>query len=265
MGGRGSRSSIVSGGGGGGGLGAIGGGGGAGLNNVANQAPSPQNTPVVPNAVTALSQMSDQQLTALFMQSRNVDMPNHLADVSDATQKFVYAAGINAKPTVLDAAQFNQYLADNNISQSDILARSTGGASYNVNGTNIRLSANQVTDLIKYGDLTYVGGKHGGMVYGAGTYFDKNGGRPTGYASGGQTMIGVLSKDARPISLSALQTRTRGWSKTHQSFSNAVGAFSSRTASIYALAQGYNVITDGMNSYHNVIDRSALVLRKNNY
>lgn len=33
----------------------------------------------------------------------------------------------------------------------------------------------------------------------------------------------------------------------------------------YALAQGYNVITDGRNSYHNVIDRSALVLKANNY
>lgn len=222
-------------------------------------------TPVVKGALTGLTQMTDDQLTQLFNASKNVDMPNHLSDVNDATQKFVYAVGLNEKPQVLDKAQFDKYLKDNNIAQKDILARTSGSANYSVNGTNIKLTPDQTLQLIKDGSLNYIGGKHGGQVYGAGTYFDKNGGRPTGYGgSNAQTMLAVLSNNAKPISKSQLASQTQQWVKTHPKFANAVGKFSSNNASIYALAQGYNVITDG-GSYHNVIDRSALVVRKQNY
>ena len=150
MGGRGAASTAVKQAIGGGGLGInVATGGSGNLNNVANQAPSPQNTPVVPNATTVLSQMTDQQLTQLYNQSRTVDMPNHLSDVSDATQRFVFTAGLNEKPQVLDDAAFAKYLKDNNIPQRDVLARSVSGASYTVNGTNIRLSPTQVTDKSK--------------------------------------------------------------------------------------------------------------------
>lgn len=266
MGGRGASSAAIKQaiGSGGGGI-TVSGGGGGGLNNVANQAPNPQNTPVVPNATTVLSQMNDQQLTALYNQSRNIDMPNHLKDVSDATQRFVFAAGLNEKPLVLDDAAFAKYLKDNNIPQRDVLARSTGAAQYTVNGTTIRLSPTQVTDLTKYGDLNYIGGKVGGQLYGAGTYFDRNGGKPTGYNNNGATMIGVLSKNAKPISRQQLRAQTANWVQKHPQFARSVGQFSSSTMSIYALAQGYNVITDGMGSYHNVIDRSAIVLKAKNY
>lgn len=264
MGGRGASSSRGGIGiGGGSGMAMAGGAGAAGSQqNVANQAPSPANTPVVPNAATALSQMSDAQLTQLYQQSRNVDMPNHLNDVADKTQRFVYMAGVNGKPQVLDQASFDQYLKDNNIPRSQVLARTTGGASYTVNGTTINLSDNQVCDLIKYGDLNYVGGKHGGQLYGGGTYFDMNGGRPTGY-NGRQTMIAVLSPTAKTIDKYQLSRQTTQWAKSHPNFAKAVGPFSNSNASIYALAQGYNVITGG--SYHNVIDRTAIVMRANNY
>jgi hypothetical protein len=119
---------------------------------------------------------------------------------------------------------------------------------------------------MKDGDLNYIGGKHGGQVYGAGTYLDKNGGKPTGYGRGNsQTMIAVLSNKAKPITKSQLQTQTQQWIQSHPKFAKAVGSFNNSNASIYALAQGYNVITDSFGSYHNVIDRSALVIRKENY
>lgn len=266
MGGRGASSGGSGGGAGGAGAGiGIGGasGGLAGMQNVANQAPSPQNTPVVPNASTVLSQMTDDQLATLYQQSKTVDMPNHLNDVADATQKFVYMAGVNAKPQVLDKASFDQYLKDNNIPRNQVMSRSTGGANYTVNGTTIRLSPSQVTDLTKYGELNYVGGKHGGQVYGAGTYFDMNGGGNTGYASGA-TMIGVLSPSAKVISKNQLKNQTAQWARSHPNFARAVGSFNNSNASIYALAQGYNVIKSDYGGYHNVIDRSALVMQSQN-
>lgn len=268
MGGRGASSGGSGGGAGGAGGAGIGiggaGGGLAGMQNVANQAPNPQNTPVVPNASTVLSQMTDDQLAQLYTQSQTVDMPNHLKDVADDTQRFVYMAGVNGKPQVLDQQSFDQFLRSNNISRRDVLARSTNGAGYTVNGTTINLSPTQVTDLIKYGDLNYIGGKHGGQAYGGGTYFDKNGGRNTGYA-GGATMIGVLNPaTAKPIRRDILKNQTAQWVKSHPKFAQKVGGFSSRNMSIYALAQGYNVITSEYNNYHNVIDRSALVMQSNN-
>ena len=231
--------------------------------NIANQAPTPQNTPVNPAGVTALTQMTDDQLANLVKQSRNVDMPNHLADVSSATQNFVYAAGLNGKPEVLDTAAFNKYLQDNNISSSQILSRTVGDANYVVNGTNIRLSPTQITSMIKDSDLNYVGGKRGGSLYGAGTYFDMNGGRNTGYGYGSRkdaTCIGVLSKNAKVVDDRTLRTKVAQFQKTHPKTAAAIGHYSTSNMSIYALSMGYNVIKGG--SYHNVIDRTALVMRK---
>ena len=265
MGGRGSKSSIASGSATGGSL----------LNaqnqqnnpqNIANQAPTPANTPVNPAGVTALTQMSDDELLALYNKSKNVDMPNHLSDMDNNTQKFVYTAGLNGKPEVLDDAAFNQYLKDNNISQSQVLARTVGDAKYNVNGTTIQLTPNQITMMLKDGELNYVGGKAANKhYYGHGTYFDMNGGRPTGYGSGrnSATCIGVLSKNARIVSDSALPAKARAFAASHPKFARAVGSYSTNTMSIYALAMGYNVIQNG--SYHNIIDRTALVMRSSNY
>lgn len=235
---------------------------------VADQAPDANNTPLTPGAVNALTQMSDDQLAALFRASQSVDMPNHLNDIADKTQKFVFQAGVNELPTVLDDAAFDQFLKDNNISRREILARSTDGASYIVNGTQIRLTAQQVTDLMKTGIYNYVGGKHGGQVYGAGTYFAKNGGSPTGYANGATALAILNPQTARTIDLQSLVRKATSWAASHPKFAAAVGSPSSRSNySIYALAMGYNVITDSASApdYHNVIDRSALIYRKSNY
>ncbi len=266
MGGRGSKSSIASGSATGGSL----------FNaqnqqnsqqSIANQAPTPANTPVNPAGVTALTQMTDDELAALYNRSKTVDMPNHLSDIDNNTQKFVYTAGLNGKPEVLDDAAVNQYLKDNNIPRSQIMARTVGDASYVVNGTNIRLSPDQITMMLKDGELNYIGGKAAGKSwYGHGTYFDMNGGTPTGYGYGSRnsaTCIGVLSKNAKIISDRALASQATSFAASHPKFARAVGKYSTNTMSIYALAMGYNVIQNG--SYHNVIDRTALVMRSSNY
>ena len=230
---------------------------------ISQQPPTAQNTPVQAGAVTAISQMTDAQLAQLVQLARTVDMPNMLKDVSDLTQGFVYAAGLNEKPAVLDDTAFAQFLRDNNIPQSQVIARSVDPITYqNADGTRITMTATDVIDLLKYSRLNYVGGKYGGHLYGGGTYFDMNGGHPTGY--GVETTVAALNpKTARIISSTALQTRAQAFARTHPQFAQAVGSYRSSTMSIYALAMGYNVIQSG--SYHNVIDRAALVYRKSNY
>ena len=232
----------------------------------ANQTPDPNNTPVQPGALTALSQMTDDQLAQLVRASKNAIMPNHLSDVDDQTQKFVYQAGLNEKPQVLDAADFNKFLSDNNISQRELLARSVNPIQFTAMNTRFSYTAKQVADMMMYSRYNYIGGKVGGQRLGAGTYFDQNGGHSTGY--GQHTAVAALNpKTARIISTTRLRSEAQKFAQTHPKFAKAVGGFVGSTQrwtnnnmSIWALAMGYNVIQEG--SYHNVIDRSALVYKK---
>lgn len=128
-------------------------GGGAGMGNgqlIQNQVPDANNTPAIPDVTGTLASMTDDQLATLMNQSKTIDMPNHLNDAVDATQKFVYASGANGMPTVLDDTQFSQFMKANNIPQSDVMARSVGSADYTINNVHVRLSPDQITQMMKY-------------------------------------------------------------------------------------------------------------------
>ena len=237
-------------------------------NPIAQQVPDDTNTPVAPDALTSFTQMSDAQLAQVFLDSQKSGLPNHLDDAADVTQRFVFYNGLNDKPEVLDAAAFSKFMADNNISQSQVLARSiNGGTLKTSSGGSRKLTPNDVADMMMYSRLNYVGGKHGGQAYGAGTYFDMNGGGNTGYA-GGKTVNAVLNpKTAKIITKSALAKAAAAFDKSHPQFAKATGGYNSNfynnNMSVYALAMGYNVIKeDGRGGYHNIIDRKALVYRK---
>lgn len=249
---------------------------------VESQTPNDQNTPVTQSAAEKVAQMSDDELAALVLASKKAKMPNFLADRDDATQKFVFQAGINEKPTVLSASDFNQYLKDNNIDQNTIIARAVNGATYqNQQGYTVRYTAQQVQDMLKHSKLTYIGGKQGGQAYGAGAYFAMTGGSNTGYGS--TTAVAVIdTSKARIIDEATLSRRALRFAQTHPKFANAVGKYSSNqggNASIYALAMGYNVITDhnpdasgnyirtsnrgyATGDYYNVIDRRVLIYKE---
>lgn len=233
---------------------------------IQNQVPDNNNTPVVIDAVKKLQGMSDAQLTKLYMNAMNANLPNHLNDANDITQKFVFTAGLNGQPLVLDQAQFTQFMKDNGIPQAQVMARSIRASDITTSaGNKANLTPQQIVDMTKYGRLTYIGGKRGGQVYGAGTYFDMNGGQSTGYGSGA-TMVAVLNPAiARPISSSQLASKARAFDRSHPAFRHTTGGYSRANMSVYALAMGYNVITSGNGGpgeYHNVIDRSAMVMLK---
>lgn len=235
---------------------------------VKQQPPTDQNTPVTPTAVSNLSKMSDAQLAQLVNNSRRAVMPNFLSDVADQTQNFVYTAGINEKPLVLDDASFAQFMTDNGIRQAQVLTRSVDDITYtNKSGTRITMSANDVIDMMKYSRLNYIGGKVNGQAYGAGTYFDMNGGKNTGYGKTSVTAV-LNPTTARVITDTQLRVKAQQFARTHPQFARAAGAYSTtfrnNNMSIYALAMGYNVIKDSGSGYHNVIDRSALVYKRSN-
>lgn len=230
-----------------------------------------QTTPILQTStgMDALRQMDDSQLAALARQARTQQLPNQLNDVADATQRFVYTAGLNEKPTVLDDTAFAQYMSDNGMTSADMLSRSVSSITYqNAAGTSVKMSGQDVSDMLKYSRYNYIGGKVGGQAYGAGTYFDHTNGRSTGYGS--HTLVAVLNPaTARVISDTQLARQASAFAQSHPQFARAVGSYNTsysggrNNMSIYALAMGYNVISDGSrNGYMNVIDRAALVYRQ---
>ena len=237
---------------------------------VQNQVPDTNNTPVTPNALDKLVAMDDAQMAAVVNAAKGVQMPNFLNDVHDRTQEFVFQIGLNELPQVLDSTQFAQFLTDNGLSQRNIMSRSVNSTTYtNNDGTRVSLSGDQVNEIIRSSRLNYIGGKHGGNAYGSGTYFAANGGNNTGY--GGTTMNAVLNpKTARIVNDSALSSMVSMWANSHPKTAAAIGRFTNATQSIYALCMGYNVIVSGQTNprrigggdYVNVIDRSAMVIRK---
>lgn len=260
---------------------------------VAQQAPTAQNTPVTAESLDKISKMSDDELAALVQASKKALMPNFLADGDDETQKFVFQAGMNEKPMVLDKAEFDKFKQDNNIDDSEVIARSVGGASYrNQQNYQVNYTPQQVQDILKYSRLTYIGGKHGGKAYGSGAYFAMTGGDNTGY--GGNTALAVLNPNtAHIIDRQSLNARISRFAQSHPKFAQAMGyragsSVSNSKLSVWALAMGYNVITNhtavngkyvrhgrkiGTNTdgtpkynstgdYYNIIDRSALVYLK---
>lgn len=236
---------------------------------VSDQTPNDDNTPVSPDGLSDIAKMSDSELASLINSSQSVQMPNFLSDVNNAVQKFVFAAGLNEKPMVLDTKEFNQFMKDNNIPQSQILARGVNPITYkNNDNSQITLSGQQVLDTMMYSKLNYVGGKHGGALYGYGTYFDMNGGRSTGY--GPHIATAVLNPTTtRAISQNDLYNKMKLFDRTHPQTAAAIRRVSSNSGTeqtMYALAMGYNVITEYQTSsgygYHNVIDRKALVYKK---
>lgn len=231
------------------------------------QQPQPDLTPnsdlqTAAQASATLAQiaaMTDDQLAQAVIDSRSVDMPNFLNDVPDQTQKFVYQVGLNGAPQVMDQQQLTQFMQQNNIPNSQIMARSV-----NPNGP---LTAQQIADTFKYSELNYVGGKLGGQMSGAGTYFDMNGGRSTGYGSGATIKAIYNPATARVIDYYTLKSKAATFARTHPKFARAVGSFTNgknSNASIYALAMGYNAISGGpvSSSYQNIIDRGAVIVWK---
>ena len=230
------------------------------------------NTAVTSDAVKNFSKLSDTAMAAAINKAVGVGMPNQLNDKPDATQQLVFSQGFNEKPMVLDQKAFNKFMKDNKLTASDLLSRDVNPVSYkNASNTQVKMTAQDVIDMMMYSRVNYIGGKVGGQALGAGTYFDHTRGGSTGYGgSGSKTAVAVLNpKTAKIITWSQLRSDIPSWKRSHPKSASAIDNLVRKTGgrsseSIYALAMGYNVIarnTGAKGGYVNVIDRSALVYR----
>lgn len=230
------------------------------------------NTSTTSNAVSNFAAMSDTAMAAEIKKAVGVGMPNQLNDKPDATQQLVFSAGFNEKPMVLDQKGFDSYMKANGLTTSDLLSRDVNPVTYkNASNTQVKMTAQDVIDMMMYSRVNYIGGKVGGQALGAGTYFDHTRGRSTGYGSGNyKTAVAVLNpKTAKIITHSSLMSSIPSWKRSHPKSAKAIDDLVKKTGgrsseSLYALAMGYNVIArnpGASSGYVNVIDRSALVYR----
>ena len=243
----------------------------------AQQAP-PAPTPVnpaapMPTTQQQLAQMNDAQVTQILKAANRIDMPNHLTDRDDPTQKLIYTIGLNTPPQTMNAKDFSKFMRDNNISSSEIMSREVGGGQYRTTSGAMRhLTPQQVAQMWISDPYNYIGGKHGGQALGAGAYFDMNGGRSTGYSPGGVRITAILNPNtARVIDASTLRAKAIQWAQTHPQADKMIrrmangskSTFGRKELSLYATVLGYNVIKGGgSRGYHNVIDRSAVIVRQ---
>lgn len=231
---------------------------------------TPQGIPILQGGLAAIASLDDDGLAQLMKASKTADMPDQLNDATGSknmSQAFVYQAGLNEKPQVMDDATFDAYVKQNGL-QNQVLRRDVNPISYTVGTTKYNYSADEIAQQFNGGMYNYVGGKHGGSAYGFGTYFEQ--GRHntrTGYGNGSRarTMQCVLNpKTARVITERTLYNKGRAFAQSHPKFAKQAGSINSSNQSIYALAMGYNVIDSGDSSrYYVVIDRSAVIARKN--
>lgn len=238
------------------------------------QPKTPQITTVDLNKLQQFAALDDRAMARAILDAQSAQLPIFLLDRPSATQNLVFAQDFNEMPLVLSNYDFNNYLLQHGIPKSQVMFRSSDGGSFFVNGQNVQftLTPGETLDMLRYNPYSYVGGKHGGMVYGAGSYFSMASTGSTGYGS--VTTKAVLSPSASIISKSQLTNRQTAFDSkmplTAREIRNAVnrpGVKTGETYSLYALAQGFNVITDSTSNpdYHNVILRSAMVMNKNNF
>lgn len=246
-----------------------------------NQVPPQPTTPQISvNDLTTLQQfanLDDRAMARAILNSNNVDLPFYLKDEPSATQNLVYSLGMNEAPMVLSNYDWNNYLAANGIQKSQIMFRSMSAGGYVPDGMRdtINLTPDQMAQILMYAPHSYVGGKYGGMAFGAGTYFDMDATGNTGY--GGKTIKAILSPQASVITKSDLMNRESLFASkmplTYREINNSASRFYSSQSfsgsrgeriSLLSLGMGYNVIASRIGGgYHNVITRNAMIMNKN--
>ena len=237
--------------------------------------PAPTQMPLPPaprqTSLDQLSKMNDSQVLSILKTAEHADLPNHLKDKYDPTQQLVYTIGLNAPPQVMDKKSFDAFRHANNIPSSQIMTREVNGGKFRTTaGTSRNLTSQQVAQMWTSDPYNYIGGKHGGQALGAGAYFDMNGGRSSGYARNGTSTFAILNPNtARVITTGRLTREANRWAQTHPKANaqlqkmarRSQASFGNAQYSLYAAVLGYNVITSS-GGYHNVIDRSAVIVRQ---
>lgn len=198
--------------------------------------------------------MSDDDKADFISANIKQGVPDHLAQ--NDFQRFVYNSGLNEKPNVVSDATLDTMTGTEMFRTVNNVYDRNNDISYN---------ADQIAKQVMSGRVTRVS-DNGGSVYGRGVYFatSYNGSTSYGNSSGNVKKTAVmrakLNNNAKVIDY---YKASAGVSKEISSGSKLGKILrkcdSDSRVSIYSMAKGYNVISNGM-SYLNVLNRNAITM-----
>lgn len=204
----------------------------------------------------AFINMTDDQKADAISQMVQNDVPVFLAD--NDFQKLTFTMGLNDKPQLVD---------------DSVLDTMTGTELFRtVNSVNdgknrIRYDADIIASQVQKGSVTRVS-DNGGSVYGRGIYFADSYsdsamyGNRSGNIKSTAVIRSKLNSNAKVINHStAVKNVNNEISKGTKLGKSLAKCDRDSQVSIWALTQGYNVITSG-HGYYNILNRNAVTMSK---
>ena len=196
--------------------------------------------------------LSDDEKADAMEQIFKNDLPNFL-DSSD-TQKLLYYTDIEGKPQLASDSALDK-MAGTSLYRTihDVYDRAT----------DVSYTVKQIYNQLTKGDFTAVSGR-GGSMYGKGIYFADNYQGSTAYARSGTTnltMRAKLNSNARVVSYRTAMNSVAKEMKSGSKIGRVYQKMGYQDASsIWALNNGYNVVSDASSGYHVILDRRAITV-----
>ena len=174
-------------------------------------------------------------------------------------QRLTFNLGLNDKPQLVDDSVLDTMTGTELFRTVNSVADGR---------TRIRYNADDIASQVQRGSVTRVS-DNGGSAYGRGIYFAHTYGSSAGYGnvSGNIKQTAVmrakLNSNAKIITDSEATVGVR----TEISMGTKLGKVLSKCdsasrRSIYAMAKGYNVISDGYDDYYVILNRNAITMSK---
>lgn len=236
-------------------------GGGGGLGSLLNQQAAQPVQPVQPaQSISAgynqFMTMSDDNKADVISTMSKQGVPVHLSDTD--FQRFIYNLGLNDKPELVDDATLKSM-------QGQSIYRTVNSVYDRKN--DISYTADQICKQVQSGRVTRTS-DNGGSVYGRGLYFADSKsdsalyGNTRGNTKKTAMMTAKLNSNAKVINYYSAYSGYDKEIKSGSKLGKALKQCDLKSGiSIYAMAKGYNVITNG-NGYLNVLNRQAITLSK---
>lgn len=200
--------------------------------------------------------MTDDEKADVITNSISQGVPSHLSQTD--FQKFIYNSGLNDKPDIVDEATLNAMTGQELFRTVNAVYDKKNDISYN---------ADQIAKQVQAGRVTRTS-DNGGSVYGRGIYFAttygssaSSYGRTSGNIKQTAIMRAKFNSNAKIINYNQAHSGYNKEISSGSKLGKALAKCDTKSGiSIYAMAKGYNVISDGYNDYMNVLNRGALTM-----
>lgn len=200
--------------------------------------------------------MSDDEKADVINNAVKQGVPDHLSQTD--FQKFIYNTGLNDKPDVVDDATLDSM-------NGTELWRTVNNVYDRQN--DISYSADQIAKQVMAGRVTRTS-DNGGSVYGRGIYFADNQrdsamyGNNRGNVKKTAQIRCKLNNNAKLINYTKASSGASAEISKGTKLGKALSKCDSKSrASIWAMANGYNVLTSG-HGYYNILNRNAVTMSK---